>query len=1670
MSSLVRLSLVRAVIAGASLVAIACGGTPTVTVKPDIPISSGGMGASAGTGGSGATGNEPGITFGGMGGENEGDTGGAPPDPCAGPNPPDTCMFQPSGPACGDGEINQDTEECDDGNSLPGDGCSGICQVEPYYKCPTPGMPCELTIACGDGVVDPGEFCDDGNTEDGDGCSADCEMQDPNYVCPDPGKPCQLLYDCGDGRVNGTEQCDDGNKKSGDGCSSKCKKEDGYVCTRPGMPCVLDQYCGDGIVQASLGEDCDDGNKDSGDGCSSICKVDPYFECDNSMPSKCTSTIVCGDGVRDPGEVCDDGNTMDGDGCSADCKTQDASYICPTPGQLCTRLYQCGDGRLNGSELTSMDSSGNPNGCDDGNTMDGDGCSSTCTVETGYICRHPGQLCVLNQYCGDGKVEPGEQCDDGNNDYTDGCYGDCTIAPYFSCPPSGGACTSTIVCGDGRRDPGEACDDHNTANGDGCSSLCTVEANWSCTGAAGATSTCKKLVACGDKRVNGGETCDDGNTVSNDGCSSTCQIEAGYTCATPGAPCTPTVVCGDGKRASSEQCDDGGTIGGDGCSAQCKIENDWSCTGAVGAKSTCTYTVVCGDGKLGGAETCDDGNKTSGDGCSSTCTVESGYKCARAGVACNPICGDGVIKSPEQCDIGTSTVPTDVAACTKCRLNAGYTCGANGTGPCSKTVCGNGPAITDPINSAAYITKAKAAAEPGEGCDDGNTVAGDGCGPTCQLEPAVTVGPSPVVAVTCGDGLITGTETCDDGNKTKGDGCDDTCQVETGWSCSGSVSYPDSIAFRVTYRDFRQRTEAGGHPHMKANGAGDTTTQAGSPGQGSDPGIVGTVCNTTNGTTCGRLDSEGKPTYVGTGTHTSIDTTGDGLTASYHQDAFKLWYRDTNANNVNDPNSQANGGTPTPIQMNPNPAPVPAGGDFITLKKLTGTGSATTKSAYQFDSTVAGNPNTFYPLGCTDCTPVVAARGFGYTPGATPQRNWQFTTELRYFFQYQGGETLTFFGDDDVWVFINGRLAVDIGGIHGQTYGRVILGDDGAGTAANDSTCTVNEGTSLPACTLDANESAATHTTDNRFALTKGGVYEIVVFQAERHPTGSDYQLTLDGFLAPRSTCTPICGQNPASQGSGTTITPPEECDDGNNNTATPTYGKCTAGTCTLGPYCGDGTVNGTEACDNGSNNAQYGQSGCAPGCVLPAKCGDGKIDTPFEQCDNGSANSSTGYGGCKTDCTVGPRCGDGIVNGTETCDDGVNDGSYGGCTPTCTSAPKCGDGVVDTAFGEACDGGAGCDANCQLKCGNGVLDAGEQCDDGVLAGGYGRCAAGCVVAEFCGDGVRSGPEECDNGAANSNTAYGGCTTSCKLGPHCGDGIKNGTEACDDGKNDGYYNGCNPDCTPAPSCGDGAVQPEWGEECDDAATPTTCSHCHLLGSCGDGITQNPPEECDLGTLNNTGEYGGCTPQCLEGPRCGDGVVQAPQEQCDDGDSGNDGSYNGCTDRCQLGPYCGDGIVTKPEEVCDDGINDNFYASCTPDCKGFGPRCGDGIVQTEWGEECDAKNDPNCVNCRLGAQCGDGVVQSGEECDDGVNDGGYGECGPKCQYGPRCGDGVVQSDHEQCDDGVNTGGYGKCAPGCVYGPYCGDGKLQKQYEECDDGNNRSGDGCSSACKKETQVPR
>ncbi len=64
--------------------------------------------------------------------------------------------------------------------------------------------------------------------------------------------------------------------------------------------------------------------------------------------------------------------------------------------------------------------------------------------------------------------------------------------------------------------------------------------------------------------------------------------------------------------------------------------------------------------------------------------------------------------------------------------------------------------------------------------------------------------------------------------------------------------------------------------------------------------------------------------------------------------------------------------------------------------------------------------------------------------------NYHFTFELHTKFTYIPGQTFTFTGDDDVWVFIDGRKVIDLGGVHSAVNGSVLLFDGKAFVDKND--------------------------------------------------------------------------------------------------------------------------------------------------------------------------------------------------------------------------------------------------------------------------------------------------------------------------------------------------------------------------------------------------------------------------------------------------------------------------------------------------------------------------------------------------------------------------------------------------------------------------------------------
>lgn len=540
----------------------------------------------------------------------------------------------------------------------------------------------------------------------------------------------------------------------------------------------------------------------------------------------------------------------------------------------------------------------------------------------------------------------------------------------------------------------------------------------------------------------------------------------------------------------------------------------------------------CGDGSVQLGELCDDGNTGGGDGCSADCTIiEPGWVCADPGGACvhTQVCGNGRLESGESCDDRNTTAGDGCSS--DCQLEAGWACAVPGI-RCIAALCGDGIV-------AGY-----------EQCDDGGVDSGDGCSASCALEPghACDTPGQPCRDTVCGDANPEGSEECDDGNNDLGDGCDPLCHREP--ACV------DGVCQAVCGDGVLQQGEACDDGNLfPSDGCSPTcAVEVGfscAPVVDAEPQQLPVAVvyrdfrgfdlagghpdfEHHNGTDRGivktTLGADHKPQYASA---TTTPTTAGAA-------AFATWYRDEVGVNMS----------------------------YAENLVLGRTGPAT----YVYDNA------SYFPLD---------GRGFvgaGTEPARTNGHNFSFTSELRYWFDYAGGEVLTFRGDDDVWVFINNRLALDLGGVHGAQTASVTL----TGTAASD------------------------------LGLTVGGTYEVVVFQAERHTTASSYKLTLKGFNAAYSRCDDLCGDGETSS--------QEVCDDGVNMGG---YGSCTAGCLGFGPRCGDGEVQAShEQCDDGINAGGYGK--CLPTCTLGPRCGDGIVQAGPESCDDANDNPMDGCDACQ--------------------------------------------------------------------------------------------------------------------------------------------------------------------------------------------------------------------------------------------------------------------------------------------------------------------------------------------------------------------------------------------------------------------------------------------------------
>jgi uncharacterized repeat protein (TIGR01451 family) len=320
----------------------------------------------------------------------------------------------------------------------------------------------------------------------------------------------------------------------------------------------------------------------------------------NASPLTLTSPptpSVCGNNSVETGEECDDGNLIDGDGCSAVCLIEEECGECDGKVSELTLKYN----RLASAQVQVIQKNG--------------ATVFNSTIQPGaqfsFIGTDNGSLGteIIIYVNGNEHARLHTSCSKPIG--TGMIVGDFEIAGGRS-KYGGLLCEVEPFCGDGIVNNGEECDDANEDDHDGCSKYC----EWK--------------IECGNGILESGEECDDGNKYNGDGCDKYCEIEA-----------PEQTQCGNNVVETGEQCDDGNTNNGDGCNKYCLweaicgngvVEGDEECDDGNtddhdGCSKYCEWKVECGNGVIEGDEQCDDGNKYNGDGCDKYCEIETGPEC-----------------------------------------------------------------------------------------------------------------------------------------------------------------------------------------------------------------------------------------------------------------------------------------------------------------------------------------------------------------------------------------------------------------------------------------------------------------------------------------------------------------------------------------------------------------------------------------------------------------------------------------------------------------------------------------------------------------------------------------------------------------------------------------------------------------------------------------------------------------------------------------------------------------------------------------------------------------------------------------------------------------------------------------------------------------------------------
>ncbi|CAD8085139.1 unnamed protein product [Paramecium primaurelia] len=702
-------------------------------------------------------------------------------------------------PVCGD-LIIVEGEDCDDGNHNPYDGCNnckfdcdeicndcfqGFCfnckkgfQLVDNNKC--------ISI-CGDNLLVKTEECEDNNQIPNDGCY-NCKFQCPNnYIdcqfnqcikCDEQNgwylknNTCQTI--CGNtlniylntnniGYDLLDQYCFQYLYICQDTCST-CYNGKCYQCNEGWILNIIDRICypinGDTLIVGN--EQCDDGNQIVNDGCFQSqfqcqlqCELCLYGQCQKCKSGFIIINNICQENNLDNQvvgqEQCNDQNLIGLDGCFQN------RFDCPQFCLICV-MGQCLE----------------------------------CNITSGY-----GYIDKLNNkclsICGDGIKSMEEDCDDRNEIPNDGCFQchyycdqncfDCRMGICYSCyfgyylNQEHNSCYS--ICGDGIIASNEQCDDLQIIADQECLN-CQLKCQKECVSCyEGKCYACEgigweiDLVStvcrsnCGDGIIVGKEQCEDGNEIDQDGCyqcefqcqqqCTKCLLGDCLECNSKGWYLYENYCiseCGDQIVVKNEQCDDGNDIPYDGC-YECQFQCQVECTDCkFGICYECGLqgwhlinnrcNSICGDRfVVQDLEQCDDGNLIQYDGCyeckfqcQEVCTLcKQGicYECDVFGWIldnhiCKPFCGDGIIIDHEQCD---DMNDNQNDGCHNCLFLCDQYCIDCYQGQiCQKCEIGRQLYYNACIAQCGdgYYVKSV------EDCDDGNHVNGDGCNIYCQIE------------------------------------------------------------------------------------------------------------------------------------------------------------------------------------------------------------------------------------------------------------------------------------------------------------------------------------------------------------------------------------------------------------------------------------------------------------------------------------------------------------------------------------------------------------------------------------------------------------------------------------------------------------------------------------------------------------------------------------------------------------------------------------------------------------------------------------------------------------------------------------------------------------------------------------------------------------------------